>query len=185
MAHEAQAQFIRSVKNEFPRFFNSTKVLEIGSLNINGTVRQFFDTPQLYVGVDVAEGAGVDVVSLGHEYDTKERFDCVISCECMEHNPYWSETFTNMARLCRPGGMVLMTCATTGRPEHGTPRSLPQDSPLTVAAGWDYYRNLTEDDFYVEIPLAECFSQWNFSVNTLACDLYFAGIKVEEARLVV
>ena len=183
MAHEAQAQFVRSVKDEFPSFFNGTKVLEIGSLNINGTVRQFFDAPQLYVGVDVAEGAGVDVVSLGHEYDTKERFDCVISCECMEHNPYWCETFTNMVRLCRPGGMVLMTCATTGRPEHGTPRSLPQDSPLTVAAGWDYYRNLTEDDFYVEIPLAHLFSQIRFSENALACDLYFVGIKVEEVSL--
>lgn len=181
MAHEAQAQFIRSVKDELPDFFNGTKVLEIGSLNINGTVRQFFDSPRLYIGLDVAEGPGVDVVSLGHEYDTEELFDCVISCECMEHNPYWRETFLNMVRLCRPGGMVLMTCATTGRAEHGTSRSLPQDSPLTVAAGWDYYRNLTGEDFELEIPeFDNLFSLWTFQNNPQACDLYFVGIKVKE-----
>lgn len=70
-----------------------------------------------------------------------------------------------------------MTCATTGRPEHGTERSLPQDSPLTLAKGWNYYRNLTEKDFNDALDLNSFFTDWEFSVNTEACDLYFYGVK--------
>ena len=40
-----------------------------------------------------------------------------------------------------------MTCATT-RTEHGTTRTTPQDSPLTIKnMKWDYYLNLEEEDF--------------------------------------
>jgi len=56
-------------------------VLEVGSLNINGTVRDFFDAEE-YIGIDIGEGPGVDVVSGGHKYKSKKKFDCVISCEC-------------------------------------------------------------------------------------------------------
>ena len=97
--------------------------------------------------------------------------------KCFEHNPYWRETFTNMIDHCRPGGLVVMTCATTGRPEHGTQRSLPEDSPLTIANGWNYYKNLTETDFLTAFDLDEWFEEWKFSVNEEACDLYFHGLK--------
>lgn len=176
MAHLQQARFIGSLKEKLPKYFSKTNVLEIGSLNINGTVRDFFSANQ-YVGVDVGEGPCVDVVASGHEYKTEDRFDCCISCECFEHNPFWKETFINMIDHCKPGGLVVMTCATTGRPEHGTERSLPQDSPLTLAKGWNYYRNLTEKDFNDALDLNSFFTDWEFSVNTEACDLYFYGVK--------
>lgn len=175
MAHREQGEYIVSVKQRFPQFFKGGRVLEIGSLNINGTVRQFFDADE-YIGVDVGEGPGVDVVMSGHEYDDERKFDCVISCECLEHNPFWKETFLNMTRLCRRGGLVVFTCATTGRPEHGTERTTPQDSPLTIAKGWSYYENLTEEHFS-SIDLGELFLDHRFSVNTISCDLYFEGIK--------
>ena len=78
---------------------------------------------------------------------------------------------------CKPGGLVVMTCATTGRPEHGTERSLPQDSPLTLAKGWSYYKNLTEQDFKEAFNFNPFFKEWEFSANKEACDLYFYGIK--------
>ena len=176
MAHFQQAEFIKSLKAKFPKHFFNVDVLEIGSLNINGTVRDFFNANR-YVGVDVGEGPGVDVVMSGHEYKSEEPFDCCISCECFEHNPFWKETFVNMIDQCKPGGLVVMTCATTGRPEHGTERSLPQDSPLTLAKGWSYYKNLTERDFKEAFNFNPFFKDWAFSVNEEACDLYFYGIK--------
>lgn len=176
MAHFQQGEFIRSLKGKLPQYFLKTDVLEIGSLNINGTVRDFFDADK-YVGVDVGEGPCVDVVTSGHEYKAEDRFDCCISCECFEHNPFWKETFANMVDHCRPGGLVVMTCATIGRPEHGTERSLPHDSPLTLARGWNYYKNLAEEDFNKSFDLNLLFTEWKFSVNTEACDLYFYGLK--------
>src|SRR4051812_20469594 len=118
MAHENQFEFIRLVKQHFPTFFEGTSVLEIGSLDINGSVRNFFSAAK-YTGVDVAPGRGVDEVGqgqlVGHPSGT---FDVVISCECMEHNPFWVETVSNMFRMAKPGGLVIVSCATTGRAEH-------------------------------------------------------------------
>lgn len=41
MSHQQQLDFVAAVKAEFPEHFSQTKVLEVGSLNINGSVRQF------------------------------------------------------------------------------------------------------------------------------------------------
>lgn len=178
MAHHEQHVFVQSVKNAFPDFFSNSKVLEIGSLDINGSVRQFFKNSALYIGVDVGEGPGVDVVCEGQKYNAPNNFfDCAISAECFEHNPYWRETFANMARLVRAEGLVVMTCATTGRPEHGTARTDAGSSPLTVKKGWSYYQNLTQQDFEDSFVMDDIFSRYCFSINENPNDLYFWGIK--------
>lgn len=175
MAHKQQSDYIATLKVKFPLAFNQGRVLEVGSLNINGTVRNNFDSME-YIGIDVGAGPGVDVIAGGHEYDNKKLFDCCISCECFEHNPFWKETFLNMIRLCKSGGLVIFTCATTGRPEHGTERTTPQCSPLTVAKGWNYYLNLTKDNFDF-VDFNAIFVNHEFSVNHQSCDLYFYGVK--------
>lgn len=177
MAHPAQMNFIRSLSMSFPDHFKGRKVLEIGSLDINGSVRAFFKDCD-YLGLDVAPGKGVDLVCEGQNFEGPDAsFDVTISCECFEHNPEWIATFKNMIRLTRSRGLVIMTCATTGRPEHGTTRTTPQDSPLTVGKGWDYYKNLKVSDFEEAFFLEEYFSNYSFSVNTAANDLYFWGLR--------
>lgn len=177
MSHSQQLDFIKSVKDSFPTYFNNSKILEIGSLDINGSVRPFF-TKCEYIGIDVGPGPGVDVVCEGQNYSAPDdSFDTVISCECFEHNPYWLETFLNMIRICKKNGLVIFTCATTGRKEHGTTRTSPADSPLTIGKGWDYYKNLTEIDFKENITLSLYFKDFKFSINEKSKDLYFWGIK--------
>lgn len=172
MAHPEQREFFAQMAARFPQHFTGCRVLEVGSLNINGTVRDFF-TGCDYIGVDVAQGPGVDVVALGQDLDyPAASFDTVVSAECMEHNPEWAATFANMHRMA--DGLVLMTCATTGRAEHGTPRSDPGSSPLTL--GWDYYRNLTAADFAEAFDLAAMFADHGFSTNEQSHDLYFWGV---------
>jgi len=178
VAHFEQRRFLDTVKQRFPAFFVSSEILEVGSLDINGSVRALFDAPSRYVGIDLAEGPGVDVVCGGQEYlGSDGEFDVTISAECFEHNPFWKATFSNMVRLCREGGLVVFTCATIGRYEHGTTRSFPHASPLTVALGWDYYHNLTEVDFRHAFDLNWLFSDYEFSVNHSSSDLYFWGIR--------
>lgn len=152
--------------------FAGVKVLEVGSLDINGSVRDFF-TDCDYIGVDLDEGPGVDVVAQGQDLDYPDRsFDTVVSAECFEHNPYWLETFINMHRMADV--LVIFTCATTGRHEHGTTKTSPSDSPFTL--DWDYYRNLTEDDFADNLDLNSMFQRHSFSVNPYSHDLYFWGL---------
>lgn len=177
MAHPSQRDFIDLVSRGLPGFFRGARVLEVGSLNINGTVRDFFVDCD-YIGLDIAPGRDVDVVCQGQNYQAPDdSFDHVISCEAMEHNPYWKETFNNMVRLCRPGGLVTMTCATIGRLEHGTTRTSPVDSPLTVGEGWDYYRNLTGRDFLRSCGLRSAFSAYRIWSNWSTFDLFLIGIK--------
>ena len=187
MAHEYQKRFTEKVKSTNPTFFSNTKVLEVGSLDINGSMREFFDGCE-YIGLDVGEGKGVDVVCSGHEYDAPD--------ECFEHNPYWAETFSNMVRLTKTGGLIFFTCATTGRHEHGTRRTSPTKSPLTINKGWDYYRNLDEEDFrnVYEESFDEMFEVYEFhstvsktptefitelkkTNHQFSEDIYFWGIK--------
>lgn len=179
MAHPQQQNFVANVKSVFPHFFSNTRVVEIGSLNINGTVRNFFENCKQYVGVDIGEGPGVDIVVEGQNYDAPSgSFDVAISAECFEHNPYWVETFQNMIRLVRPGGLVIFTCATYGRAEHGTSRTDIGSSPLTCAKGWDYYKNLGEEDFKEHFNFEDLFIVHKFSTNMVGIeDLYFWGIK--------
>ncbi len=177
MSHKQQKDFITQISSSFKQYFNNSTVLEVGSLDINGSIRSFFNSCD-YIGLDVASGKGVDVVCQGQEYSAdNESFDHVISCEAMEHNPYWKETFENMIRLCKKDGLVTFTCATTGRREHGTSKRHPGSSPLTVDIGWDYYQNLDSGDFKKEFQLDELFSHYHFWSNWSSFDIYFCGIK--------
>ena len=174
MAHRQQQAYVALIKEAFPAFFSGSRVLEVGSLDINGSVRPHFSGGQ-YIGLDATPGPGVDIVCQGQDFDAPDgSYDVVISCECLEHNPLWRETFENMLRLCRPGGLVIMTCASTGRLEHCTRRTTPKDAPLFQL---DYYRNLTARDFRRSVALRRHLTVWKFFTDLSSCDLYFAGFK--------
>jgi SAM-dependent methyltransferase len=175
MSHPQQQFFVSGIKQFLPAYFSGTRVLEIGSLNINGSVRENFEGCD-YLGVDVGEGKDVDLVCHGEDFGEKaNQFDVVISCEAMEHNPNWRKTWLNMLRLVKEDGLVVMSCATTGRRQHGTEQYMPSDSPLTLQRGQNHYRNLTEEDFSF-VSLATMFAAWAFFEDHTHHDLYFYGV---------
>lgn len=179
MAHLQQMEFCQLVKRALPLFFFEVFVLDIGSLDIDGNNRYLFDDA-LYLGVDLAPGPNVDIVSKGHELRMPDgTFDVIVSTECFEHDRHYPETLRNICRMLKPGGLFLFTCATEGRHEHGTRRTTPQDAPLLGAHGdWqDYYRNLTERDIRNAIDVDDLFPSHDFTVNPVSHDLYFWGVK--------
>jgi hypothetical protein len=172
MSHKEQREFFEYVKNSMPEYFNDVSVIEMGSLNINGTVRDFYNATK-YVGVDLEEGPGVDLVSPAQKVDLPDNsFDVAVSAECFEHNPFWSETFANMYRIASK--FVIFTCASDGREEHGTRTKHPGTSPFTL--DWDYYKNLNEQDFRSDFDIDQMFNKYEFIYNRKSCDLYFWGI---------
>jgi SAM-dependent methyltransferase len=177
LAHHQQFVFFHALAQLVPAYFADKKVLEVGSLDINGSIRQFF-TGGEYLGVDLGNGPGVDLVGQGQLLDFPTAgFDVVASAECFEHNPFWLETFANMLRMSKEAGLVIFSCASTGRPEHGTPRAAPGSSPLTVGIGSGYYRNLTAEDFTSRFHLPGWFETYHFYYCPLSFDLYFFGIR--------
>jgi SAM-dependent methyltransferase len=58
-------------------------VLEVGAMNINGSVRELF--PQPYTGLDMREGIGVDIVADIEIAPFRDAFNTVVSTETLEH----------------------------------------------------------------------------------------------------
>lgn len=170
--HGQQSDFINKVLDKYPEYKTGKNILDCGSLDINGNNRKFFTNLQSYTGLDVGEGNNVDIISRTHEYKTKKKYDVVMSGEMLEHDEYWRESIQAMITLTKSKGIIILTCATEGRPEHGTTRTSPQDAPYIG----DYYRNLTEQDLREVINFDE-FVEYGFEVNNEHCDLYFYGVK--------
>ena len=174
MAHYSQLQFFESVRSFFPDRFTQSRVLEVGSLDINGSVRTLFDGCE-YVGVDVDAGPGVDLIGQGQDLEfPSNEFDVTISGEVMEHNPFWVETLANMFRMTCRGGLVIVSCASKGRPEHGTDRTSNTDAPLIP---WDYYKNLNIADLSSAFDFSLWFDDWLAVVNWDSYDIYFVALK--------
>lgn len=180
MAHLNQINYCLSIKSKYPNYFRDCKVLDIGSLDINGSNRTLFDNCD-YTGIDVGPGRNVDIVSLGHEFNAPDNFyDTIISTEVFEHDMHYEKTILNAIRMLKPNGLFIFTCASTGRAEHGTRRTDGNwASPLLLDKGeWaDYYKNLTEHDILQISSFSDTFPDGIFDYNFESCDLYFSGIK--------
>lgn len=102
------------------------RVCELGSYDVNGTVRPLVAVlkPVEYVGVDIREGPGVDIagdVCSGVVGDRHGQFDIVISTETLEHVQSWKLFVAEMKRLAKPGGHLLLTCRSPGFEQHDYP----------------------------------------------------------------
>ena len=175
MSHYQQQQFVSNLSQRYSYYFSNSRVLEVGSLDINGSIRHFFRDCN-YTGIDVGPGPGVDLVCPGEKFfEESNSYDVVASTECFEHTMEWPNIFLNMVRLVRSGGLVFFTCAGLGRGEHGTARTDAASSPHTAAN--NYYQNLTDLDFIARFPLSTMFESYAFEHNFQHHDLYFFGIK--------
>lgn len=166
--HKEAKEYCESVKRRFPEKFRNKYILDCGSLDINGNNRYMFDGG-LYRGIDICAGKNVDVVTPVHLYEPEHVFDVIISTEMLEHDEHWKESLGNMVRQLNSGGLLLITAAGLGRPEHGTLEHFPQDSPKTPF----YYRNVTVEMLIEAIDVSK-FS-W-FEISYLGTDIRFAGI---------
>ena len=93
------------------------RILEIGSRNVNGTLRDFCPANADYVGVDLEPGTNVDIVlqEAGSLPFDDATFDIVLSTSCFEHDPMFWVTFASMGRVLKPGGFIYINTPSNGR----------------------------------------------------------------------
>ncbi len=146
MCHSSCIEFARNCL--FPADVTNKSIIEVGSLNVNGSVRPIIAAlqPSKYIGVDIQPGPGVDCICDANNLVTQfgeDSFDLVISTELLEHVQDWRSAISNIKRIAKPDGLVLITTRSITFPYHGYPFDF-----------WRYQLNDMEfifEDFIIEI----------------------------------
>jgi hypothetical protein len=169
--------FVKRIKGTMPAFFTEQVVREIGSLNINGSVRELFERCD-YTGFDLMEGVGVDIAKSYSLVAVSElhRPTVIISTEALEHDDRWKDTLRAMVYNLKVGGALILTCATNDRLKHGIADTDTGSSPATP----NYYRNILVDDLVAGLSVDKHFSHLVIKFYQDRGDLYFFGIKNAE-----
>ena len=103
------------------KFKIAGNVLEVGSYNVNGSIR---DILPISVGIDMREGPGVDrVCSVSDLIATfgPDFFNCVVSCDALEHIEDWEAALVNMWAVLKQDGILFLTMANMKKGYHGYP----------------------------------------------------------------
>lgn len=130
------------------------RVLEIGSMDVNGSVRPLFETDD-YLGIDMRPGSGVDLVIDAHDLNTAymDPFDAVVCCEMLEHDDQPWLTLQNALAKTKDGGMLILTARGFDErgafPLHGHPSDYWRFSKVGLTrllqyCGWERVRTYTD-----------------------------------------
>lgn len=89
---------------------NALNVLDVGSLNVNGTYRPIIEERGWrYTGLDVVPGNNVDIVALPFDYPIDDdAYDVVISGSAMEHVTAIWLWVPELVRVLKPGGTLVI-----------------------------------------------------------------------------
>jgi SAM-dependent methyltransferase len=108
--------FIEAYHPFFPDRDN-LKIVEIGSQDVNGTLRDVAPPGCEYVGIDFVEGKGVDVV-LDDPYKLPledESADIVLSSSCFEHSEMFWLVFLEIMRVLKARGLFYLNAPSNGQ----------------------------------------------------------------------
>jgi SAM-dependent methyltransferase len=104
------------LKTYVPRPEPGLKMVEIGSQDVNGSLRQFCPPGAEYVGVDFVPGKGVDLV-LEDPYKlplADNSVDIVLSSSVFEHSEMFWLLFTDVLRVLKPHGLFYLNAPSNG-----------------------------------------------------------------------
>jgi SAM-dependent methyltransferase len=107
-------QFFATYANGFPS--EGTRVVEIGSQDVNGNLRSCSPPNFAYTGVDFVVGNGVDVV-LDDPYSlpfATGSTDIVLSSSCFEHSELFWLLFLEIMRILKPCGVFYLNAPSNG-----------------------------------------------------------------------
>jgi len=109
-------QFIGTYRDDIAATGKKIRVVEIGSQDVNGSLRSIVPPEFDYIGVDFVAGKGVDVV-LTNPYvlPFEENFaDVVISSSCFEHSEMFWLLFLEILRISKPNGLFYLNAPSNG-----------------------------------------------------------------------
>lgn len=102
--------YIDPIKN------NELNIVEIGSQNVNGSLRELFTDYKNYLGVDFIPGKGVDhVLKDPYIIDLESNsVDIVLSSSCYEHSDMFWLLHLEIIRILKPQGLFYLNAPSSG-----------------------------------------------------------------------
>lgn len=110
--HFEAREYVRRYSN-----FEPQSIVEIGSRNVNGAVRDLFNQEH-YTGIDLRPGPGVDIAVDALKWNPPSLVDLVICTEVLEHMEAWRDLVLHACTWLNFGGRIIITCAGPGREPH-------------------------------------------------------------------
>lgn len=134
--------FKRAIK---PLHTANKSILEVGSQDVNGSIRSLVHNPKQYLGVDMTPGPGVDRMVNVQDLETTfgpNSWDVVISTEMLEHVQDWKHAIHAMKAVLRPGGLLILTTRRPGFPRHCHPYDHWRFTPAFLMDAFQDFSNV-------------------------------------------
>jgi SAM-dependent methyltransferase len=114
--HDSAMKYGAAFFNAYLKNTKDLTIVDIGSQDVNGSLRSVAPPNNKYIGVDFVEAKGVDVVitdpySLPFE---DESVDVVVSSSCFEHSEFFWLLFNEILRILKPNGLLYINAPATG-----------------------------------------------------------------------
>lgn len=110
--HKSVREFVEECLELIDKRVPNLAILEIGSRNVNGTIRDLFrGSGAHYLGIDIVNGFDVDEVANSNRSDLfrEDSFDIVLCLEMLEHDKCPWLTFETIDKVLVPGGYLILT----------------------------------------------------------------------------
>lgn len=114
--HDTAMQFGEMFFKTYAENAKNLVVIDIGSQDVNGSLKSVVPENNEYIGVDFVHGKGVDVV-LDDPYTLPfedNSVDIVLSSSCLEHSEFFWLLFLEMMRILKPSGLLYLNVPSNG-----------------------------------------------------------------------
>jgi SAM-dependent methyltransferase len=142
---------------------NFDTIVELGSYDVNGSLRPLQPSGCTYIGLDIEPGPSVDIV-----IDDPSKLplpdgycDCVVASSVLEHDRFFWESFLELCRITKPGGFIYINCPSNGD-VHRYPADYWRFYPDAGRGLVDWAKKKSVDVALVESFVADRMNdQWN------------------------
>jgi len=113
--HPSAMQSAREFFEKFANEFVEPTIVEIGSQNVNGSLREVA-IPGKYVGLDFQKANGVDIVlEDAYSFPLPDNYaDIIVTSSCFEHSEMFWLTFLEAVRILKPRGLFYINVPSVG-----------------------------------------------------------------------
>ena len=109
--------------------FTGKVIVDVGAQDVNGSLRTYSPKGATYIGVDFAEGCGVDII-INDPYSLPfeaESVDIIVCSSVFEHSDFFWLLYLECLRILKPSGLLYVNA-----PSNGMVHRYPVDS-------WRFY----------------------------------------------